>query len=206
MRRRKLKVSFGGSLGPAAFCTKRHGSSEAPLCISSIDTVHIAPVSDWRLTRPRALAAAVADDPQEPRREGPERFVQRLLAGGQRLVAVAAPVPHGHASVGHGDGRGCVCPRGGWQACRIHRQWRGMPHVAARLLPPARRVAARLRRAGGRHVDPIGRAMTFSPGEVTLGQSEAIRKRTADAPQTVGFAVTSKSVLPVLQRAQRNRS
>jgi hypothetical protein len=123
MRRRKLKVSFGGSLGPAAFCTKRHGSSEAPLCISSIDTVHIAPVSDWRLTRPRALAAAVADDPQEPRREGPERFVQRLLAGGQRLVAVAAPVPHGHASVGHGDGLEAagklVVSIGNGEACRM---------------------------------------------------------------------------------------
>ena len=50
MRRRELKVSLGGSLGPAAFCTKGHGSSEPPLCISSIDAVHIVPVSDteWR--------------------------------------------------------------------------------------------------------------------------------------------------------------
>jgi len=50
MRRRELKVSLGGSLGPAAFCTKGRGSSEASLCINSIDAVHIAPVSDteWR--------------------------------------------------------------------------------------------------------------------------------------------------------------
>jgi hypothetical protein len=57
MRRRELKVSLGGSLGPAAFCTKGHGSSEPPLCISSIDAVHTVPVSDtewrdrpWRMT------------------------------------------------------------------------------------------------------------------------------------------------------------
>ena len=39
------------------------------------------------------LAAAVAGDAHEPRRERPERLVQGFRAGRQRVVAVAAPVP-----------------------------------------------------------------------------------------------------------------
>jgi hypothetical protein len=35
--------------------------------------------------------AALAFDPQEPRREGAQRLVQRFLAGRQRIGAVAAP-------------------------------------------------------------------------------------------------------------------
>jgi len=78
MRRRELKVSLGGSLGPAAFCTKGRGSSEPPLCISSIDAVHIVPVSDtecrnqpWRMTirrTGRLLAGIDAGDQFHPAR------------------------------------------------------------------------------------------------------------------------------------------
>ncbi len=46
------------------------------------------------------LAAAVALDPQEPRRERPERLGQRFGGRGQRVVAVAAPVPL--RKLGHG--------------------------------------------------------------------------------------------------------
>jgi hypothetical protein len=38
------------------------------------------------------LAASVALDAQEPRREGPHRLLHRVLGRGQRVVAVAAPM------------------------------------------------------------------------------------------------------------------
>jgi hypothetical protein len=46
-------------------------------------------------------AAAVALDPQEPRREGPERLGQRVGGRGQWVVAIAAPEPSGKL-LGHG--------------------------------------------------------------------------------------------------------
>ena len=47
------------------------------------------------------LPAPVTGDPHEPRREGAERFVERLPARRQRLVAVATPVPTLDRSRGH---------------------------------------------------------------------------------------------------------
>jgi hypothetical protein len=41
------------------------------------------------------LAAAVAHNPQEPRRERAQRLVEGFLSGRQRVVPVAPPVPSG---------------------------------------------------------------------------------------------------------------
>ena len=59
----------------------------APLGVALVDHLH--------------LAAAVALDAQEPRREGAERLCHRLGRRGERIVAVASPVaarcrPRGH--------------------------------------------------------------------------------------------------------------
>jgi hypothetical protein len=54
---------------------------------------HIALARDRsRLAQHPIPAAAVAFDPQEPRREGGERLVERLGGAGRRVGAVAAPV------------------------------------------------------------------------------------------------------------------
>jgi hypothetical protein len=59
-----------------------------------------------RLVHQGRPAAAVAGDAQEPRRERPERLLQRLLRRGQRLGAVAAPVAFGRwPEAGHGRTR-----------------------------------------------------------------------------------------------------
>jgi hypothetical protein len=47
------------------------------------------------------LAAAVAGDAQEPRRERPHRLPQRLGGRRQRVVTVAAPVALAHRPAGH---------------------------------------------------------------------------------------------------------
>ena len=48
-----------------------------------------------RLVNHGRLAAAVALDAEEPRREGAERLAQGLGGRGERVVTVAAPVPPG---------------------------------------------------------------------------------------------------------------
>jgi hypothetical protein len=45
-----------------------------------------------RLVQHAILAAAVALDPQEPRREGAERLLHGLGRRGQRIAAVGSPV------------------------------------------------------------------------------------------------------------------
>ena len=65
-----------------------------PFRVSSAarDAAAPAPPSGVRLIDQPHLAAAVALDPQEPRRARRQRLVQGLGAGGQRFVAVATPV------------------------------------------------------------------------------------------------------------------
>src|SRR4051794_20220546 len=58
-------------------------------------------------------ATAVAPDPQEPRRERPERLDQRAGWRGQWVVAVAAPVPLGERPGGHSKASGGNEPRAG---------------------------------------------------------------------------------------------
>jgi hypothetical protein len=69
-----------------------------------------------RLRQHAILAAAVAGDPHEPRREGTERLGQGLGGRGQRLVAIAAPgAEPGVRSFRRGVRR-LVCPRVGCQS------------------------------------------------------------------------------------------
>jgi hypothetical protein len=59
---------------------------------SRMSRIRISPLRHVGLVDHPLLAAALAHDPQEPRRERAQRFVQGLRAGGQWVVAVAAPV------------------------------------------------------------------------------------------------------------------
>jgi hypothetical protein len=97
MRRRSVRTPGVGFLvSPTAAAVMVHASEE-------LADPQVAP-RRVRLVQHPVFAVAVALDPQEPRRECPERLVQRLLAGRQRIIAVAALVALGHGPAGHRAG------------------------------------------------------------------------------------------------------
>ena len=78
-----------------------------PHAVDDVADQHVA-VCHVRLVDHPILAAAVAGDAQEPRRERAQRLVEGFRAGRQRVVAVAAPVPSGDRPGRHQASRGRI--------------------------------------------------------------------------------------------------
>src|ERR1700704_3377662 len=69
--------------------------------LDDVPDQHVALPRRMRLGEHPLLAAPIAGDPHEPRRERPERLVEGLGASRQRVGAVAAPVPARDRPGGH---------------------------------------------------------------------------------------------------------
>ena len=84
--------------------TRRKQRKDAKLANEDAERQGATTLAGVRLVQHGRLAAAVAFDPQEPRRKGPKRLVQRLVCGRQGLGAVGPPVALGWWACGSWPG------------------------------------------------------------------------------------------------------
>ena len=89
-------LDAGQQLRPA----RTAAAAAVPHAVEDVSDQHVA-VYQVYFGNQLLFATAVSHDAEEPRRKRAQRLVQGLLAGGQRVVAVAAPAAHGDACPGH---------------------------------------------------------------------------------------------------------